>query len=143
MTHPEPAARLRRTMLALVSLSAAGTLAELLLSGHTDGVQQAIPLVVGAAAVVAPLAALRRPGPATAAAVRATGVALALAGLVGIGLHGRGNWGFARETQPGATTGALVGAALTEGNPLLAPGVLLLLGALAWLGVDGPRRGDT
>lgn len=142
MTHPEPAARLRRTLLALVSLSAAGTLVELLLTGHTDGVQQAIPLVVGAAAVVAPLAALRRPGPATAAAVRATGVALALAGLVGIGLHGRGNWGFARETKPAAASGELVRTALTEGNPLLAPGVLVLLGALAWLGAAGERRAD-
>jgi hypothetical protein len=51
-----------------------------------------------------------------------------LAGVVGIGLHVRGNIEFARELYPSMAGIELVKKTLTGATPVFAPGSLALLG---------------
>lgn len=136
MRAPEPQllTMLRRALVALLALSLAGTLAELLLIGHWDGWTQWIPLVLLGAALLVAGAFLVRPSRALVPALRSICASLAIAGGVGVYLHYDGNAAFERESVPDIGGTALVTAAVTGATPVLAPGSLItvaLLGLLA------------
>lgn len=137
MPHADPPATtttLRRALLALLVLSCAGTLAELLLIGHWEGWTQWVPLALLGAGLVASAAFLVRPARALLVPVRATCAALAIAGGAGVYLHYDGNAEFERESVPDIGGTALFTAAVTGATPVLAPGALVtvaLLGLIA------------
>jgi len=57
---------------------------------------------------------------------------IAVLSLVGFYEHMAGNLTFWQEIQPDATTWELVEATLKGGIPVLAPGILMLGGAIGW-----------
>jgi hypothetical protein len=125
---------LRRGLIALLALSLAGTLGELLLIGHWDGWTQWIPLALLGTGLAVAGAFVVRPSRALLPVFRATCVALAIAGGVGVYLHYDGNAEFERESVPDIGGTTLFTAAVTGATPVLAPGSLLsfaLLGLLA------------
>lgn len=111
-------------------------LAELWLLGHTEPFWQRAPLVALAAGLVSAIAVAVRPSPATLRPFQATMAALAVLGLVGVGLHLRGNFEFEREIDPEAELGTAWRHALTGATPPIAPAALTQLGllglVLAW-----------
>jgi hypothetical protein len=124
-------AGVEKLLLGLVGLGGCGLLAELLLLGHFDQPAQWIPLAV--LALLLGATAWQAVGPSTAsrrslrfAAWLATG-----AGVLGTGLHLRGNALFEQEMNAALAGWPLVKAALLGGVPALAPGALAHLGLLA------------
>ena len=91
-----------------------------------------------------------RPGRWTVLALRIVMIAVVLGSLVGVAEHLEGNLELGRETQPNADAMRLFLAALAGGNPLLAPGILAISGALAMAATysaghqesSGATRGD-
>ena len=128
--HHESDGPVRRLLLALVVLGAAGLLIELALLEHFDSAAQWIPLallvvVIGAAFAVA---AHRVPR-----AVRFFQVVMSicvLTGAVGIYLHYRGNVEFELERDGSLRGLRLFWEAIRGATPSLAPGALSQLGLL-------------
>ena len=109
----------------------AAALAELVLVAHYEDLVQRVPLGLCALGLVVLLALRYAPRRVTIRATRWVMGAVAVGSLLGIYKHFAGNWAFAREVQPHAPTGALLWKALEGGNPLFAPGILLLGAVLA------------
>lgn len=123
--------RLRTFLHGLTAALLLGTIAELILVGHAETLVQIIPFVLCGLGLLALAAVWVRPSRGTVLLLRITMAAVALGSLVGMVEHVEGNLEFGRETQPNAGTTQLLVAALTGGNPLLAPGVLAVTAALA------------
>lgn len=123
--------RLRRFLLITSALLLAGTVAELVLVGHTESFVQSIPFALCGLGLLALLAAFLRPRRAALLALRACMGLLALGGLFGVYEHVVENVEFQKEVHPGSTTGELLSSAVGGGNPLLAPCIMLLAAALA------------
>lgn len=124
-------AALRRMVLALFVMGAAGTIAELLLAKHTEDGIQWIPIVLLAASLLALTVqgALRhRPG---VLGLRAVLVLCIASGGVGTVLHYRAKAEFALERHPDLAGVRLFREAMKGKNPpLLAPGAMIALGLL-------------
>ena len=133
-SEPPLLTTLRRTLVALLAFSCAGTLVELLLLEHWDGWQQWVPLVLLGVGVVVTLAFLARPVRTLLGAVRGLAVAMAVAGAMGVWFHYDGNAAFERESTPDIRGMPLFTAAITGATPVLAPGTMVtfaLLGLIA------------
>ena len=120
---------IRRLLLALVGIGAAGLEVELLLLEHFDSALQWTPLVLLGVVLGAVVLVWRRPSPAT---VRFFQVVMALcvaAGVVGIVLHYRGNVEFELEHEP-LHGWKLFWEAIRGATPALAPGAMAQLGLL-------------
>lgn len=107
-----------------------GAGAELLLLEHTEDVWQKLPLVLIAIGCMW-LCVLTVS--ARSAGVRVFQVAMGLfvaSGVAGILLHYQGNVEFELELQPGASGLELFWEAMKGATPALAPGTMILLGAL-------------
>jgi hypothetical protein len=125
--------RLRRGLLLLLVAGMAGTGAELLLMGHTDGLDQLIPLLLiglglitlGWVGIAGSQASLR--------AFQATMALAIISGGAGTFLHYRGNVEFEVESMPGLRGFALFKEAMHGATPALAPGTMVLIGALGLL----------
>ena len=125
------AERTRRRLLAGTFLfGSIGTAAELVLLEHTEGLWQNVPLVllgIGCAAFL--VVAFGSGG----RAIRIFQTAMALfvaSGVVGVWLHYRGNVEFELELHPGTGGLGLFWEALGGATPALAPGAMILLGAV-------------
>lgn len=132
MTDAEVLRRLRRFLVGAAGLLYAGTVAELLLVGHTESYAQLLPFalcVLGLGAAAA--ASLREPRRGALVALRVVAVLAAAGSLYGVYEHVAGNLALQREVNPNAAGGEFIMGALDGGNPLLAPGVLTLAAALA------------
>ena len=127
------APRVRAALLGIFVFGAAGTAAELLLLEHTEHLAQWVPLVLIAAslAVLAAHAALR--GPGTVRVFHVVMLAFLGAGVTGMALHFRGNVEFEREMHPGHGRWDLFRGAMTGATPALAPGTMIMLGAIGLL----------
>jgi hypothetical protein len=124
-------ARIRQWLLALLLLELGGTLTELLLLQHFEGVLQWIPLVLLTLTVVVVLWHLARPQPASVSALRGLMVCMAIAGLAGVVLHLRSSAEYLMEMDPSQSRWTIVMKALqAQAPPALAPGVLLQMGLL-------------
>jgi hypothetical protein len=124
-------ARIRWFLLALAVFMFGGVVAELALTEHTETLVQWIPFVLSGLGVIASIAVLLRPARWTIWALRAIMLAIALGGLLGVYEHLEGNLEFARETNASRANAAPVQAALTGGNPPLAPGALAVTALVA------------
>lgn len=121
---------MRRAILILLIAGMAGLLAELYLLDHYEVPWQWAPMVSLAVGLALALAVAVRPGPATLRTFQAVMAAYVVVGLVGVGLHLRGNLEFEREMTPDASGFALFQDALSGAFPSLAPGALIQLGLL-------------
>ena len=124
---------MRRLVLALFALGAAGTLAELLLLGHTEDFRQWIPLV--ALSLSLPLSGLvaLTPSRSTLLAFRYLMAMLVLSGIAGLYYHYTGNSEFELEMYPSLAGLDLVWESLRGATPALAPGGMVHLGLVGLL----------
>lgn len=120
----------RKAVAAIFICGSLGTATELVLLEHTEGAWQLLPLVlIGVAALMlGGVASL--PRMATVRAFQAVMSLFIASGVIGVALHYQGNVEFEQELRPGATGTELVWEALKGATPTLAPGTMILLGAL-------------
>ena len=122
--------RLRRILTAIFLFGSAGTAAELVLLEHVEDAWQKAPLVlIGIAGTLLAVLTIR-PVPMATRLFQLTMIAFVLSGVIGVGLHYQGNVEFERELAPDASGFPLVWEALKGATPALAPGTMMLLGAL-------------
>lgn len=121
---------LRRLLLALVLVGAAGLLLELALLEHYESAWQWAPLVLLGLALVLGSAVGVRPTRRVLQLFRAVMALCVLAGAVGVLLHYKGNVEFEQERDATLRGLALVWEALRGATPALAPGAMAQLGLL-------------
>ena len=134
---------IRRFLLILFVIGAAGTGAELLLLGHTEDLWQWAPLVLMAASLVTLGWRVVAPGAASLRVFRGTMILFVLSGVVGVWLHYDGNAEFELEMYPALRGFELFRESVTGATPALAPGTMLelgLLGLAIYLSTPGPRH---
>ena len=131
MPTQAPSSRIiRRLILALVLLGAVGLVPELLLLKHYESALQLVPLGVLLLTLVTAALVWRRPDPRTLRAFRVITWLCVIAGVVGVGLHAKGNLEWALERDDTLHGWPLVWKILRGATPLLAPGALAQLGLL-------------
>jgi hypothetical protein len=124
----DPDSPLRRLLLALVLVGAAGLVVELVLLEHYDSIWQWTPLaLLGLVLVVGGVLAWR-PGRRALRAFQGVMALCVIAGVVGVYLHYRGNVEFELEREPTLGGLALLWEAVRGATPALAPGALAQLG---------------
>jgi len=121
---------MRSMVLAVFVLGLLGTGIELLFLGHTQGLNQLIPIVLMVMSVlVLGWYGLERKS-ASLRTFRITMVFLVAAGILGSALHYRANEEFELEADPKMKGMDLVSKAMTGVAPALAPGAMIQLGLL-------------
>jgi len=128
MRQTDATTSIRRFLLATLVLGAVGMSTELVLIGHVESVQQLIPLMLLALGAVALGWHAAAPQPVALRAFQAVMILSVVSGLVGVGLHVRGNLEFELEMYPSMSGIELVTKTLTGATPVLAPGSMALLG---------------
>jgi hypothetical protein len=141
----ERLARLRRFLLLTVMVGIVGLGLELLFIGHVEDQLQLVPIMLLPAGLIALAWHTARPSRTSARGVRLLMALFVVSGLLGVGLHYRGNQEFELEMYPSRTGMELVRETLTGATPVLAPGSMALLG-LVGLGAvhgfsSGPQKG--
>jgi hypothetical protein len=122
--------RVRRWLAALFVLGSLGTASELLLLEHHQQRAQWVPLLAIAAALLALAWHAAAPSRASVRAFQLVMLLFAAGGALGVALHFRGNVEFERELHPEAAFGELFRGAMMGATPALAPGTMVLLGAI-------------
>ena len=121
---------IRRLLAGIFLFGSVGTGAELVLLDHVEDAWQMAPLVlIGVACALLAVVALR-PSPGAVRLFQLTMVAFVLSGVAGMALHYQGNVEFELELEPDASGLPLVWESLKGATPALAPGTMMLLGAL-------------
>ena len=122
--------RLRRFLLIVSAMLFTGTLVELWLVGHTETIVQLIPFALCGLGLILVTLFLFHERRSTLLALRACAGLVLLGSLFGVYEHIVGNIAFQREVNPNAAVREVLMAALSGGNPLLAPGILALAAIL-------------
>jgi hypothetical protein len=130
---PAVLARVRLALLLLVVAGIIGTAIELLLIGHYEDPWQLVPLVLFGLGLGVLAWQVTRPGTRSLIALRVVMALYVASGAVGTLLHYLGNVEFERERTAGIGGLALFREAMTGATPALAPGTMMLLGALGLL----------
>jgi hypothetical protein len=121
---------LRRVLAALFLFGSVGTAAELVLLEHFEDAWQYSPLVlIGIGCAVLAVLAVR-PSAIGVRFFQLTMLAFIVSGIAGIVLHYQGNVEFELELDPEASGFGLFWEAMKGATPALAPGTMVLLGAL-------------
>jgi hypothetical protein len=121
---------LRRAVLALVLLSIAGLLVELILLEHYDSAWQWTPLVLLGVVLTVTIVVWVRPSRVVLRLFQGGMLLSAVAGLLGLWLHYRGNVEFELERDASLHGFALLWEALRGATPALAPAAMTQLGLL-------------
>jgi hypothetical protein len=121
---------LRRILGAIFLVGSLGTAAELVLLDHVEDAWQQAPLALIAIGCAVLAAVTIRPSSLAVRLFQLTMVAFLASGVVGIALHYQGNVEFELELQPDASGFALFWEAMKGATPALAPGTMMLLGAI-------------
>jgi hypothetical protein len=124
---------LRRGILWLLVVGMIGTGTELLLMEHTEDLWQLVPLILIAMSLPILGWCSRTGSRAGLRSLQVLSGSSVLSGVVGSLLHYRGNVEFELEMSPGLGGSDLFSAAMTGATPALAPGTMVLLGALGFL----------
>jgi hypothetical protein len=132
--------RLRRGVLMLVVAGLVGTGAELLLMGHTEGLDQLIPLLLIGLGLVTLVWVGLVGSQASLRVFQGIMILAIISGAVGTLLHYRGNVEFEIESMPGLKGFDLFKEAMHGATPALAPGTMVLIGALGLLYTLGHPR---
>jgi hypothetical protein len=123
--------KIRGWILAVLVLGMVGTIVELVLLAHYDDGAQFIPLALIVVTLVIVAWHRARPGPENVRALQGAMTLFLLAGLVGVILHFQGAAEFQREIDPSQGWWTIFGKVVRAHEPpLLAPGVMLQLGAI-------------
>ncbi|MBA3852810.1 MAG: hypothetical protein C0503_00255 [Gemmatimonas sp.] len=123
----------RRALFAILAIGVTGTLAELLLLKHFDGVWQLVPVtLLGSALALLLINAMTDAKPARLALVAVMALFVA-AGVVGLAMHLSGNMEWELERAPELTGWPLLRDALMGATPALAPGAMIQLGLIGLL----------
>lgn len=133
VTDGDPTPRIRRFLLALVTVGTAVFVLDLVLLEHFESALQWSPFVVLGLGLLAELAVVARPGAASVRALRVAMFLFVLSGIVGVYLHYRGNYLFELEMEPDSGGLELLWRAATGGVPTLAPAGLAGLGLAGWI----------
>ena len=138
----ETLAAIRRLLLGALAVGVLGTIGELILLRHIDKPAQWIPLVFLGAGVPIISWHAAAPGALTVRALQFLMAAFMMLGVVGVGLHLKGNVEFERELHPEERGWTFVRKTVAGATPVLAPGSMVLLGIVG-LGhtYHHPRRG--
>ena len=131
MTDSVILSRLRRFLLALATVLCIGTVAELALEEHFQDAIQYVPFVLCALGLAALVLAQVRPMRRTILALQAVMVLLALGGALGVYEHLVHNIAFELDIRPNAGMSDVILDALMGASPLLAPGALTVVAAVA------------
>ncbi len=125
---------LRKLLLLTLAVSLLGTLVELLLLGHFDGITQMIPLILLGATILTLGWYMLERGPRSIHVLRVLMVVFLLSGALGTLLHYKGNVEFELEMYPDMHGWQLFAASMTGATPALAPGAMIQIGliGLAW-----------
>jgi hypothetical protein len=115
---------------AIFLFGSVGTGAELLLMEHTEGVWQNVPLVLVAIGCSGLAMMAIKPGRAQLRAFQLVMTLFVASGLAGLWLHYRGNVEFELELRPGSSDLELFRESMMGATPALAPGTMILLGAV-------------
>ena len=115
-------------LLGALSFGVAGMTVELLLLGHVDGTAQWIPIVLLGASLLLLAWHAVAPSRVTVRALQVAMILFVITGGIGVGLHYDGNVEFELELSPEARGLELVTKTLTGATPVLAPGMMTLLG---------------
>ncbi|HEY7498701.1 MAG TPA: hypothetical protein VH740_09315 [Vicinamibacterales bacterium] len=126
--------RMRRLLLAILTIGLVGTSVDLVLLKHYEDGWQIAPLVLLAAAVLE-VVWLAWTGSRTAVAVLRVTMALSIvAGALGFVLHYQSNLEFQKEVDPSLTGWPLVMIVMrAKAPPALAPAAMIQLGLLGLL----------
>ena len=121
---------LRRFLLILLFVSVPGTLAELVLLGHTEDTWQFVPIVLLALSI--PVIAWHwfSPTRISLRALQGTMLLFVASGGLGVILHYKGNVEWELESDAGMGGFTLFREAMMGAVPSLAPGTMALLGAV-------------
>jgi hypothetical protein len=133
----ERLADLRRFLLLTVMVGIVGIALELIFIGHVEDPLQLVPIVLLPVGLIALAWHTSRPSRASARGVRLLMALFVASGLLGVGLHYRGNHEFELEMYPSMAGMELVRKTLTGATPVLAPGSMALLGVV---GLAAVRR---
>ena len=124
---------IERFLLLILILGLCGTLAELLISGHTEDPFQWTPIILIGLSFVGLAWSEAGPSGASARTLRVILVLFLVSGVVGTALHWRGKMEFQAESNPTLSGWALFRKAMdTKTPPPLAPGVMVQLGLLGF-----------
>ncbi len=136
-SNRERLAGLRRVLLLIVMAGIVGTGLELLFIGHLEDPLQLVPMGLLPAGLIALTWHSARPSRASARGVRLLMGLFVASGMLGVGLHYRGNHEFELEMYPSMAGTELVRKTLTGATPVLAPGSMALLGLVGLAAVHG------
>ena len=127
---------MRRVLVALVIVGAAGLTAELLLLEHFESAWQYSPLALLVLAMASGTWVALRPSHTAVRIFQAVMVLCVASGFVGVFLHYQGNVEFELEREQALRGFALFKEAMMGATPALAPGAMVQLGllglAFAW-----------
>ena len=139
-------AGLQRFLLLTLMGGIGGMGLELLFIGHVEDRLQLVPVVLLPSGLIALVWHTLRPSRASARGVRLLMALFVASGLLGVGLHYRGNHEFELEMYPSMAGMELVRETLTGATPVLAPGSMALLGLVGLAAVhgfsSGPQNGS-
>jgi hypothetical protein len=130
-----PAAKLdtiRRMLGASFLFGSFGTSAELMLMGHTEGVWQNVPLILIAIGCGALGLVANKRGMTQVRVFQLVLILFVVSGVAGVLLHYKGNAEFELELNPDLSGIALFSESMKGATPALAPGTMILLGALGF-----------
>ena len=126
-------AALRRFLLILLAVSFPGTLAELVLLGHTEDTLQYVPLVLLAVGFLVVVWHWLVPTRLSLRVLQGIMLLFIVSGGVGVFFHFRGNVEWELEGNAGMGGFTLFREAMMGAVPSLAPGTMALLGAIGLL----------
>lgn len=124
----DPASTIRAILIWTLLGGSLGTLLELLLIGHDEMLAQLAPIALLAGAILVVAWMLIAPRLITIRTLQVLMVAFVVSGIVGVGLHYKGNETFELEMMPSRAGMSLISKTLTGATPVLAPGSMSLLG---------------
>jgi hypothetical protein len=125
-----PFVPLRRALAAIFLVGSVGTAAELALLEHVEDAWQQAPLALIGIGCAALAALAVRPSSLGIRVFQLVMLAFMACGMAGIALHYQGNVEFELELQPDAMGFGLFWEAMKGATPALAPGTMMLLGAV-------------
>ncbi|HEY5618853.1 MAG TPA: hypothetical protein VIK60_13000 [Vicinamibacterales bacterium] len=123
-------ATIRRTLAAIFLFGSLGAGAELVLMDHTEGVWQNVPLVLLAIGCGGLGMVATTRGTAQLRAFQLVMMLFVASGVAGVVLHYQGNVEFELELNPDASGMELFRESMKGATPALAPGTMILLGAV-------------
>lgn len=137
---PPRIAVVRRLLFAVLALTMIGTLAELILLEHTEGIWQQLPLILLGAGILTLAAVILRRVALTIWLFRVAMLLCTLSGAVGVFLHYDGNSEFELEMYPSLDGMQLFWESMRGATPVLAPGTMTTIGLLGLIATCGLAR---